>query len=161
GGGPMSAMSRLRALVLVVAGLGAGGAFAQTPPVSSWQPLRPTLPLLGAPPLPGTWPVDRPRVEIGATSHFGGDQDFAPWRVMDGWASSLWCEGVEGPGLGEALTFHFDVPQRLARVEVQAGAMASSEHFLANDVPIGWELRTDAGARLRAKDTALTPVQTG
>src|SRR5690606_27900039 len=100
------------------------------------------------------WPEHRPRVEISATSRFGDDGTFAPWRVVDGWASSLWCEGARGDGLNQALTFKFDVPQRFARIEVQGGAMASTEHFLANDVPIGWELRTDTGVRLHAKDSA-------
>src|SRR5690606_36488269 len=107
------------------------------------------------------WPEHRPRVEISATSRFGDDGTFAPWRVVAGWASSLWCEGARGDGLNQALTFKFDVPQRFARIEVQGGALASTEHFLANDVPIGWELRTDTGVRLHAKDSALTPVQTG
>ena len=136
--------------------IAAGGAVAQSP-----QPAAKVLATPAAPVLPQAWPEHRPRVEITATTRFGDDETFAPWRVADGWASSMWCEGAPGDGLNQALTFRFDVPQRFARIDVQGGAMASSEHFLANDVPIGWELRTDTGVRLHAKDTALTPVQTG
>jgi len=101
------------------------------------------------------WPASRPRVEVTATSQVGQGQDNAPWRIFDGWASGLWCEGVEGPGLGEAVTVRFDAPIPVDRVEVQGGVLASGEHFHANDVPIGWRLSTDGGTAQSARDTAM------
>lgn len=101
------------------------------------------------------WPSSRPRVEVTATSQFGQGQDHAPWRIFDGWASGLWCEGVDGPGLKESVTVRFDAPVRLGRLEVQGGVLASGEHFDANDVPIGWRLSTDAGFSRSGRDTAL------
>jgi hypothetical protein len=41
-------------------------------------------------------------------------------------------------------------------VEVQGGALVSGEHFVANDVPVRWSLKSDAGAKRAGLDAALS-----
>lgn len=103
------------------------------------------------------WPARMPRVEASATSTLGAP--FAPWRVVDGWARGLWCEGREDDGLGEALTLRFDVPQQLGYARLESGVLISVEHFQANTVPTVVELTTDDGRRVLAGDQALVRAQ--
>lgn len=102
------------------------------------------------------WPMSRPRIEVVASSQFGSGEDFAAWRVVDGWATGLWCEGVPGSGLGQTLELRLDEPRALARVEVLGGSLVSGEHFVANDVPVRWSLKSDAGAKAEGLDAALS-----
>ena len=67
--------------------------------VQRWRPLR-RWGSGGRWPSPRAGPSRGPRIEVVASSQFGRGEDFAAWRVVDGWAHRAVVRGRarERPG---------------------------------------------------------------
>ncbi len=58
--------------------------------------------------------------------------DYRATNLLDGDLATAWCEGVEGPGIGEWVRLEFSRPLVLDRVEVANGYQQDPDRFRAN-----------------------------
>ena len=84
--------------------------------------------------------VDPSTVAVSASSEL--DPDFVATNTIDEDLNTAWNDGVEGPGIGETLTYTFAEPIRLVRIEVVNG----------NERPP--EIAFDANARIQVATLA-------
>lgn len=96
-------------------------------------------------------------VTISASSTRAGKtlDAFAAWRVFDGNADTLWCEGKPGSGSGESLTISFPDGVRVDEVALVTGVQTTPELFEANNVPSTITLTTDDGRTVEGMDASL------
>jgi len=80
---------------------------------------------------------------------------FAAWRVFDGNADTMWCEGKPGSGSGETLTLTFPEGARVDEVSLVTGVQTTPELFEANNVPSTLTLTTDDGRTIEGMDASL------
>lgn len=59
----------------------------------------------------------------------------SPERIFDGDISTAWVEGVNGQGIGEAITLYFDSEYILNKVVINAGYQKNSEIYGKNSRP--------------------------
>lgn len=107
-------------------------------------------------------PVEMPsnlrNVTISASSSRAGKalDTYAPWKVLDGNADTLWCEGKADAGSGETLVIAFPDGARVDEVSIVTGVQATPELFDANNVPMTIELTTDDGRTVEGVDSMMT-----
>lgn len=96
-------------------------------------------------------------VTISASSTRAGKtlDSYAAWRVLDGNADTLWCEGKVGSGSGETLTLTFPDGARVDEVSLVTGVQTTPELFEANNVPSTLTLTTDDGRTIEGMDASL------
>jgi serine/threonine protein kinase len=89
---------------------------------------------------PLTTPGDRPapsssRANISASSTrvSQGANVFTADRAFDGRPETAWCEGVEGPGIGESVTQRFESARRVARIRILPGYFKSADRWAQNN----------------------------
>jgi len=58
---------------------------------------------------------------VAASSELVGDEDFVATNTIDNHDGTAWKDGVEGPGIGETLTYSFSEPIELVRIEFVNG----------------------------------------
>ena len=63
--------------------------------------------------------IDPSTVAVSASSELA--PDFVATNTLDEDLHTAWNDGVEGPGIGETLTYTFEEPVRLVRIEVVNG----------------------------------------
>jgi len=100
---------------------------------------------------PRTWD-SRSLVTVTASSTLTGDPaDFSPANLVDGDARTAWCEGVEGPGIGESVLLEFGGTFPVRGVEIIGGYPVSPELYHANSRPRVVLIEGDDGLALTAE----------
>ena len=96
-------------------------------------------------------------VEVKASSTRAGKtlDAYAAWKVLDGDAETIWCEGKPGGGTGESLTVTFLDPVRVDEIQLVTGIPQTPELFEANNVPSVITLTTDDGRTVEGMDGSL------
>jgi len=94
-------------------------------------PLRPDGP--AETPKLETAPVPVPAVSASSVRESQGGNVFTPAKAIDGRKDTAWCEGADGPGLGESLTLKFDKPIRVATLKILPGYFKSGDRWSQNN----------------------------
>ena len=96
-------------------------------------------------------------VEVKATSTRAGKSldSYAAWKVLDGNAATVWCEGKPDAGAAEGLTITFAEPVRVDSLSLVTGVPATPELFEAHNVPDAVTVTTDDGRTLEGLDGSL------
>lgn len=96
-------------------------------------------------------------VTVSASSSRAGKtlDAFAPWKVFDGDANTVWCEGKPDAGSGESLTISFPEGAIVDEVTLVTGMQETAQLFEANLVPSTIELTTDDGRTVEGMDGSL------
>jgi hypothetical protein len=96
-------------------------------------------------------------VTISASSSRAGKtlDAYAPWKVLDGDANTVWCEGKPDAGTGESLVIAFPEGVKVDEVSLVTGIQESAALFEANLVPSTITLTTDDGRTVEAMDQSL------
>lgn len=121
-------------------------------------PLLPVVPLSFAAPPRVEMPSNVRSVAISASSSRAGKtlDAYAPWKVLDGNADTLWCEGKADAGSGETLVLSFPDGARVDEVMLVTGVQTTPELFEANNVPTTVVLTTDDGRTIEGIDSSMT-----
>jgi hypothetical protein len=114
------------------------------------------LPVLLAAPV--EMPSNLRNVTISASSSRAGKtlDAYAPWKVLDGNADTLWCEGKADAGSGETLVISFPDGARVDEVTILTGVQTTPELFDANNVPTTIAVTTDDGRTVEGVDSMMT-----
>ena len=60
-------------------------------------------------------------------------KDYGPHQVLDGDKSSVWAEGVDGPGYGESITLYFDSVHTVKELKIVNGLINSYDGYYKNN----------------------------
>ena len=60
-------------------------------------------------------------------------KDYGPHQVLDGDKSSVWAEGVDGPGYGESITLYFDSVHTVKQLKIVNGLINSYDGYYKNN----------------------------
>ena len=60
-------------------------------------------------------------------------KDYGPHQVLDGYKSTVWAEGVEGPGCGESITLYLDSVHTVKQLKIVNGLINSSDGYYKNN----------------------------
>ena len=60
-------------------------------------------------------------------------KDYGPHQVLDGYKSTVWAEGVEGPGYGESITLYLDSVHTVKQLKIVNGLINSSDGYYKNN----------------------------
>lgn len=77
------------------------------------------------------------------------DQGSRSYRPLNLQSDGVWCEGVEGDGVGQSVTIRFGEAVRFRRVLVTNGHARDAATFRANGRARAVEIATSDGERLR------------
>jgi len=82
---------------------------------------------------------------VVASSELAGDENFVAANTIDNHEGTAWKDGIEGPGIGETLTYNFSEPVQLVRIEFVNGLDDSPDiPFEANSRIRGATIGTEA-----------------
>ncbi len=74
-----------------------------------------------------------------------GDNSYEPEKAMDGRMDTCWCEGVNGLGIGESITFASDTPQLITSVRISNGLRTDRTLYEKNARPTVIKMEFDDG----------------
>ncbi|RKI71546.1 hypothetical protein D7V91_01015 [bacterium 1xD42-67] len=77
----------------------------------------------------------------------GLDLYHTPDRTVDGDLRTAWVEGIDGPGIGESITFVFDRAYLISGIRINAGYQKSEELYQMNDRPASFTLTFSDGVQ--------------
>ena len=60
-------------------------------------------------------------------------KDYGPYKVLDGDKSTVWAEGVDGPGYGESITLYFDSVHTVKQLKIVNGLINSYDGYYKNN----------------------------
>lgn len=60
-------------------------------------------------------------------------KDYGPHKVLDGDKSTVWAEGIEGPGYGESITLYLDSVHTVKQLKIVNGLINSSDGYYKNN----------------------------
>jgi len=100
-------------------------------------------------PAPPAEPVKIPRsaiASIEASSHLKEERSaFPPAHAFDGDRSTAWCEGVEGLGIGQALSVTLRKPTDIAEIRIDGGYFKDDRTLTNNGRPRKIAVASDQG----------------
>lgn len=60
-------------------------------------------------------------------------KDYGPYKVLDGDKSTVWAEGVDGPGYGESITLYLDSVHTVKQLKIVNGLINSYDGYYKNN----------------------------
>ena len=60
-------------------------------------------------------------------------KDYGPYKVLDGDKTTVWAEGVDGPGYGESITLYFDSVHTVKQLKIVNGLINSYDGYYKNN----------------------------
>lgn len=60
-------------------------------------------------------------------------KDYGPHKVLDGDKSTVWAEGISGPGYGEGITLYLDSVHTVKQLKIVNGLVNSSDGYYKNN----------------------------
>lgn len=60
-------------------------------------------------------------------------KDYGPYKVLDGYKSTVWAEGISGPGYGEGITLYLDSVHTIKQLKIVNGLVNSSDGYYKNN----------------------------
>lgn len=89
-------------------------------------------------------------------------KDYGPHQVLDGYKSSVWAEGVDGPGYGESITLYFDSVYTVKQLKIVNGLINSYDGYYKNNrvasVSIGFSDGSSQIATLKDDETGYQVI---
>ena len=95
------------------------------------------------------------KVEATTTLPEDNDGSYYPANLQDNLKDTPWCEGADGSGVGEKLTYTFDGPQKISNVDVVNGNGTSFKLFMAYGSVKTLQLTFDNG---KSQSLVLKPM---
>ena len=89
-------------------------------------------------------------------------KDYGPHQVLDGYKSSVWAEGVDGPGYGESITLYFDSVYTVKQLKIVNGLINNYDGYYKNNrvssVTIGFSDGSSQIATLKDDETGYQVI---
>ena len=89
-------------------------------------------------------------------------KDYGPHQVLDGYKSSVWAEGVDGPGYGESITLYFNSVYTVKQLKIVNGLINSYDGYYKNNrvasVSIGFSDGSSQIATLKDDETGYQVI---
>jgi hypothetical protein len=99
----------------------------------------------------------KPVTIVASSTRAGAKLDaYAAWKILDGNAETVWCEGKPGSGSGETITLTFPEAVRVDEISLVTGLQATPDLFDANNVPSTITVKMDDGRVIEGMDSSLT-----
>ena len=71
-------------------------------------------------------------------------------NLMDGYRSTCWAEGADGPGLGTKIVLKASAPQKIHGIRIGAGYLKNDDLYQKNAAPDGYEILLSDGTKILA-----------
>lgn len=89
-------------------------------------------------------------------------KDYGPHKVLDGDKSTVWAEGISGPGYGEGITLYLDSVHTVKQLKIVNGLVNSSDGYYKNNrvasIMINFPDGTSQIANLRDDNTGYQVI---